>query len=210
MITEQDVYFAFRKAQANANDRGFRMPKDWDAFVAKMTEQNRNWLKQATMYFNTKFSNIDLDRYMACGFEIWKGFTYKQFLDDKVINLYISKDKSKKRQSEVTQREIEQSFNNISDFLKEVPRRPGYGQLQNFCKFRDGEVRVCINMYVQGKVDVMTLAYCVNRGYIQLTDDERALSPYLVQRYRELVENLQDVSGFIAEKERELNETDGR
>lgn len=210
MITEQDVYFAFRKAQANANDRGFRMPKDWDAFLAKMSEQNRNWLRQATIYFNTKYSNIDLDRYMECGFEVWKSFSYKHLLHDKVIQLYIQKDKIKKRQMEVTHREIEQTFNNIADYLADKPRRPGYNQLQNFCKFREGELRICINKYVQGEVDVMTLTYCVNRGYIQLTDDERALSPYLVQRYRELIENLKDVKPFIQEKESELDERNGR
>lgn len=210
MVTDQDVYFAFRKAQGNANGRGFRMPKDWGAFLEKMNANNKNWLRQATIYFNTKYSNIDLDRYMECGFEVWKSFTYKHFLDDKVIQLYIQKDKTRKRQMEVSHREIEQSFNAISDYLMDKPRRPGYTQLQNFCKFRDGELRICINMYVQGIVDAMTLTYCVNRGYIQLTDDERALSPYLVQRYRELLESLQDVKGFIKEKERELDEEDGR
>ena len=210
MITPQDVYFAFRKAQANAKDRGFRMPKDWDAFLLKMSDQNRNWLEQAARYFNTKYSNINLDTYMACGFDIWKGFTYKNLLHDKVIQLYINKDKTRKRQLEVSQREIEDTFNNITDFMVDRKRRPGYNQLQNFCKFRSGEVRICINMYVQGKVDVMTLAYCVNRGYIQLTDDERALSPYLVQTYRDIMDALEDVKPFIMEKESELDEDNGR
>jgi hypothetical protein len=210
MITEQDVYFAFRKAQANANDRGFRMPKDWDAFLAKMNANNLNWLKQATMYFNTKYCNLDLDRYMECGFEVWKSFSYKHFLHDKVIQLYIEKDKIKKRQMEVSQREIETTFNNIADYMRDKPMRPGYTELQSFCKFRQGELRILINMYVQGSVDLMTLTYCVNRGYIQMTDDERALSPYLVQRYRDLVLSLEDVKPFIMDKERELDERHGR
>lgn len=210
MITPQDVYFSFRKAQANAKDRGFRMPKDWDAFLLKMSDQNRNWLEQAARYFNTKYSNIDLDAYMTCGFEIWKGFTYKNLLHDKVIQLYINKDKRKKRQLEVSQREIDATFNNIFDFMKDKPMRPGYTELQSFCKFREGEVRFCINMYVQGKVDVMTLAYCVNRGYINLTDDERALSPYLVQNYRDTLDALETVKPFIMGKEKELDENNGR
>ena len=210
MITDQDVYYAFRAAQARAKDRGFRMPKDWDAFLAKMTPMNREWLQRGTIAFNTRFSNIDIDRYMSCGFEIWKSFTYKNLLHEKVIQLYIHKDKTKKRQLEVSQREIETTFNTIEDFLRDKPVRPGYTQLQNFCKFREGEVRICINMYVQGKVDVMTLAYCVNRGYIKLTDDERALSPYLVQKYRDILDALEDVKPFIAQKENELDEDHGR
>lgn len=210
MVTDQDVYFAFRKAQALANGRGFRMPKDFDAFLAKMTPMNREWMQRATIAFNTRYSNINIDVYMSCGFEIWKNFTYKNLLHDKVIQLYIHKDKTKKRQTEVTQREIETTFNNIEDYLRDKPRRPGYTQLQNFCKFRQGEVRICINMYVQGKVDVMTLAYCVNRGYIKLTDDERALSTYLVQKYRDILDALEDVKSFIIQKENEINEEHGR
>ena len=206
MITEYDVYYAFRKAQSLSNDRGFRIPKDWEAFKAKMNENNRQWLREAAMYFNTTYSNVDLDRYMMCGFEIWKGFSYKHFTHKKVIDLYIHQDKVTKRKLEVSRREIETTFNFISDELQGKPLRPGYNQLQNYCKFRTGETRNIINTYVQGKIDIMTLAYCVNRKYLILTDDERAMSPYLVQRYRELMENLQDVKGFIEEMEATLDE----
>lgn len=206
MITEYDVYYAFRKAQSLSNDRGFRIPKNWEAFKAKMNENNRQWLREACMYFNTTYSNVDLDKYMMCGFEIWKGFSYKHFTHKKVIDLYIHKDKVAKRKLEVSRREIETTFNFISDELRDKPLRPGYNQLQNYCKFRTGETRNIINTYVQGKIDIMTLAYCVNRKYLILTDDERAMSPYLVQRYRELMENLQDVKGFIEEMEATLDE----
>jgi hypothetical protein len=206
MITEYNVYYAFRRAQSLAKDRGFRMPKDWDAFKVKMNPHNAQWLKEAAMYFNTTYSNVDLCKYMECGFEIWKGFTYKHFTDKKVIDLYIHKDKVTKRKLEVSRREIETTFNTIADYMVGKERRPGYNQLQNYCKFRTGETRIIINTYVQGKIDIMTLAYCVNRKYIILTDDERAMSPYLVQRYRELMENLQDVKGFIEEMEATLDE----
>ena len=56
----------------------------------------------------------------------------------------------------------------------------------------------------------MTLAYCVNKGYIQLTDDERNLSPYLVRNYRDILDNLENVKTFVIQKENELNEKCGR
>jgi hypothetical protein len=210
MVTEYDVYYAFRRAQSLAKDRGFRMPKDWDSFKLKMNPNNAQWLKEAAMYFTTTYSNVDLCKYMECGFEIWKGFTYKHFTDKKVIDLYIHKDKVTKWKLEVTQREIETTFNTIADYMLDKPWREGYTALQSFCKYRTGETRIIINTYVQGKIDIMTLAYCVYRKYIILTDDERALSPYLVQRYRELMENLQDVKPFIETMERELDESHGR
>lgn len=206
MITNKDVYISFRRAQGNSSGRGFRIPKDWDQFLEKMNPNNLKWLNYATMYFNTTYSNIDLDVYMSCGFELWKGFTYKHLLNEKVINLYIHKDKVCKRKIEVTHQEIKDSFDNIFDYMLDKPIRPGYSELQNFCKFRDGEIRVCVNMYVQGNIDSITLAYCVNKGYINLTDDERALSPYLVKRYREILAQLEDIKPFIIQKENELNE----
>lgn len=210
MIKDQDVYFAFRKAQSNSKNRGFRMPKDFDAFLSKMSPMNREWLQRTTICFNTKWLNIDLEQYMACGFEIWKSFTYKYMLHEKVIQLYIHKDKTRKRKIEVTHRNIETTFYNIYDFLQDKPQRPGYKQLQNFCKFREGEVRTCINMYVRGKIDSVTMSYCVNKGYINLTDDERALSPYLVQKYRDMLDLLEEIKPFIIRKEAELDEGIGK
>ena len=206
MTSDFDVYAAFRRAQANANGRGFRLPKDWESFKGKMNKQNGEWLYKATMYFNTTYSNVDLDAYMSCGFDLWKGFTYKYFCDQRVIELYIQKDKIKKRKLRATTDEIEKSFVVISRYLEDKPIRPGYSQLQNFCKFRDGEVKNIINMYNRGHVDSMTLTYCMFRRYLVLTDDERVLMPYISQRYRELIESLQTVIEFIKTKEIELNE----
>ncbi len=206
MITEFDVYAAFRRAQANANDRGYRLPKNWNSFKERMNKKNSEWLYKATVYFNTTYSNVNIDEYMACGFELWKGFTYKHFCDPRVIELYIQKDKIKKRKLSSSKEEIENSFSFISNYLNEKPSRPGYTQLQNFCKFRNGEVREIINMYNRSKVDSLTVTYCILKRYIVLTDDERALVPYISQRYRELVENLQPVLEFIKNKEVELDE----
>lgn len=209
MITEFDVYYAFRKAQSLAKDRGFRIPKDWDKFLEKMNKKNAEWLYRAMVHFNTTYSNIDIDEYMACGFTLWKGFTYKHFCDPKILELYIQLDKIKKRKLDVSHHEIEKSFSVIKHYLNSQPLRSGYTQLQSFCKFRDGEVRIIINKYNQNEIDPLTLVYCISKSYVVLTDDERALMPYISQRYRELNENLQPVLEFVKQKERELDEGHG-
>lgn len=206
MVTEYDVYCAFRRAQANANDRGFRIPKDWDAFLLKMNKKNAEWLYKMMVHFNTTYSNIDIDEYMNCGFALWKTFTYKHFCDQKIIDLYIQRDKIKKRRMETTKEEIEKTFDYIQTYLNDKPIRQGYSQLQNFCKFRDGEVRIIINKYNQNVVDSLTLVYCLYKRYLVLSDDERAIIPYINQRYRELCENLQPFLSYMSEKETELNE----
>lgn len=209
MISEFDVYCAFRRAQADANNRGYHLPKKWDTFLSKMNKKNAEWLYKAMVHFNTTYSNVDINEYMACGFILWKGFTYKHFCDRKVIDLYIQRDKIKKRKMEMSYDEIEKSFDNIKYYLDNKPIRSGYTQLQNFCKFRDGEVRIIINKYNQNEVDSLTLVYCISKSYIVLTDDERALIPYISQRYRELNENLQPILEFVKQKERELDERNG-
>lgn len=154
MVSEFDVYCAFRKAQSLSKDKPYRLPKDWDKFLEKMNKKNAEWLYKCMVYFNTTYSNIDIDEYMGCGFILWKGFTYKHFCDRKIIDLYIQRDKIRKRKLEVSVGEIETSFSVIKSYLEDKPMRPGYNQLQSFCKFRDGEIRIIINKYNQNEINL--------------------------------------------------------
>jgi hypothetical protein len=207
MITDLDVYASFRRAQANYKGTGYRLPKDWESHKEKrMTDHNGNQLYKMTSYFNTTYSNINMDRYMACGFELWDAFTYRHFCDPKIINLYMTHDKQRKRKMKASVEEIDVTFEFLKREMGVKPRRDGYGQLQSFCKFRDGNVRLIINTYLKGKIDTMTMTYCIFQRYISLSDDERALTPYIADRYRELVENMQEVKRYIERKEIELNE----
>jgi hypothetical protein len=206
MITEFDVYAAFRRAQANHKGTGYRLPKDWKKHSeTKMTDFNRDKLYKMMVHFNTTYSNVDMDKYMACGFQIWSGFTYKHFCDQKIMNLYMQHDKQKKRQMQASVNDVDKTFAYIATRLQSLPRRSGYSQLQNFCKFSDGEVKLCINTYLKGMMDTTTLVYCIYKRYINLTDDERALTPYISERYRELVENMLELKSYIEEKERLLD-----
>jgi hypothetical protein len=208
MITEFDTYAAFRRAQANNKGTGFRLPKDWEKHrTTRMTVFNQEALYKMTVHFNTTLSNIDMDKYMKCGFEVYgTKFSYKNFCDQKILNLYMTHDKNRKRRMIASKDEIDATFKFLKREMGVKPRRDGYGQLQSFCKFRDGEVKFIINTYLKGKVDTMTLTYCIYKRYLSLTDDERALTPYVADRYRELVENMQEVKNYIEHKEMELNE----
>ena len=59
MITEEHIYNAFRKAQSLALSRPYKLPKDFDAFFAKMPENNKTILTLITRNFNTIWQNID-------------------------------------------------------------------------------------------------------------------------------------------------------
>ena len=102
-----DIYRQFRRAQAHKNNRGYRMPKDFDKhFSTKMSEKNREALTLATKFFNTKWHNIDPYRFFECGFELFKTFSYTQFFDPRVINLYVTRDKNHKRELKVSKQEM--------------------------------------------------------------------------------------------------------
>ena len=201
MITEYDVYCAFRKAQANQNGRGYRIPKNWDDFLGKMNKKNAEWLYKMSVYFNTTYSNINVDEYMSCGFTLWKSFTYKHFCDGKIIDLYIQLDKIKKRKMTATKTEIISSINYIYTYLdkSEINLMKGYTKLHNYCKLRDGQIRRIINTYNTNNIDSILLVYCIYKRYINLTDDERALIPYISTRFRELQENMLEVIDYIKE-----------
>ena len=95
ILTRQDVYVAYRKAQANHFSRGYRLPKDWDKHYQKMSTKNKNALTQVTHWFNTKWKEITPEEYFLCGFELLKTFTYHNFAYPPVIRLYIQRDKNK-------------------------------------------------------------------------------------------------------------------
>ena len=99
----QETYYLFRKAQADFNNRGFRMPKDFEAhFKKKLSLVNQKKLVKATNWFNTKWSNIDPYIYFTCGFELYKKrFSYIKFFEEKILLLYIQRDKNEKRQIRV-------------------------------------------------------------------------------------------------------------
>lgn len=204
MITPYQVYCAFRRAQSLSTGKPYRLPKSWEAQMAKMSEPNLRSLERTAGYFNTTYSAVDLEEYMKCGFELYKGFTYTSLLKKEVLQHYIQKDKVKKRKVNASKEDIDNTFENIHDYLNDVECRKGYSKLQSFCKDREGEVRKIINLYNKGLIDQMTFIYCINKKYIVLTDDERALIPYISQRYRDLLDNLYDVIEYIQEKEKGL------
>lgn len=199
MISEYDVYCSFRRAQAISKDRGYRIPKNWDDFLGKMNHKNAEWLYKMMSYFNTTYSNIDLDEYMKCGFELWKGFTYKHFCDGKIIDLYIQKDKIKKRKMTSSRESIDKSFAYVNNHLDNstIHCMRNYTKLHNYCKLRDGQIRRIIKAYNSNDIDSMLLVYCIHKGYIDLIDDERSLIPYIVPRYRELRENMLEMIDYI-------------
>ena len=202
--TAENIYFAFRKAQAGIKNHGFRMPKDFVKHMkSRMSEKNREALVLITKYFNTKWRNIDPYTFMVCGFDIFKNFTYTQFFDRKVINLYIDRDKNKKRELGVNKQAIVKSAAFIKKYMKEFD----ISSLGMYCKIKKDGMLLPIKHYVDNNVDKFLIVYLMKSGYIKLDDDHRAYVPYIVDQYREILLKNDEMIDFLEKIKKSLKGT---
>ncbi len=189
-----DVYYNFRKAQAESKGRGFRMPKDFDAHLnSKFSDKNREALLLATKYFNTKWTNVNIVRYFQCGFELFKTFSYIKFFDPRVMRLYVQRDKNIKREMDVNKKNIVDSVKFIRRYMKENKIHI----LRDYLQLANGNRKVIVDHYIHGSIDKFLLVWLVKTGRLILTDDDRACMTYIVHQYREIVEKLQEINGFM-------------
>jgi hypothetical protein len=165
-----------------------------------MKPQNREYLEKLTGYFNTTFSNIDIDKYMECGFQLWKTFSYHMFLRRNIIEMYKEQDKLKKRRIKKDMDRINDSMDFIIERVGDL-KRNGYNTLETYCKIKQGEMRLIVADYLKNDVDPLIFVYCIYYKYIKLTDIEREYCYTIVNRYRDLLDQMFEVEAFIKEKE---------
>lgn len=204
-MTPEEVYISFRRAQAFAKNRPYRLPKNWDKhFNTKMNKVNREALTKLSEYTITKWSNIDIDRLMQYGFELWKNFSYHQFLDRRLMSYYIEKDKLMKRSIKISKQKILLSFMYIKKYMKDNQLIDGYNILQSYCKLKDNHQRVIIRDYIKGKIDNILLIYCIHKKYLVLTDLERIQVFNITNKYNEYEAEMLKIKNVIEKMEKEL------
>lgn len=197
----EQVYYFFRKAQSETKGRGFRMPKDFVSHINnKFSVKNREALVLATKYFNTKWSNIDVYKYMQCGFELFKTFSYLKFFDKRVLNLYIVKDKNLKREMRINKKEIIKSVKFVKHFMIEN----NIDSISSYCNLTDGNQKVIIKHYIHNKVDKFFLVWLIKIGFLYLNDNDRSYIPYIISQYREILVKNEDILDFFNKLKRSL------
>ncbi len=209
MYTDYDIYVAFRAAQANSKGKAFRLPSDWETFKKnRMSKVNFENLTKITGYFNTKWSNLNIDTYMECGFTLYKTFSYTMFFNRPVIDLYIENDKQLKRRIKKNKKNIDTSFNIVNSIIG-INTLNGYNKLQMICKLKEGEQKKVIDLYLHNKFDSLLFVYCIYYKYIKLTDIEREQCYNIVGKYRDLLQlMLGEIEEYIRDKENEFNTAD--
>jgi hypothetical protein len=201
MYTEFDIYATFRKIQAEQKNRPYKLPKDWNRHFQNMSKANKENLSKMKDYMNTKWKNIDLEKYFRCGFELYKNFTYAKFFDQKIINLYISRDKTEKRDNELSKRSIIFS----AKFVKKYMKENNINSLKKYAWMKNGFQHICVNHYIRNQIDEYFLVYLIMKKYCILEDEEKTKIPYVIDNFRKLKHKLNKIKPFLHKIEEDLN-----
>ena len=197
MYSSLDIYLKFKAASR----KPFRCPKDWDITLGKMTPPNKKALETITSFFNTKWRNIDVDNFMSCGFELFPNFTYTKFFDERIVNLYITKDKIKKRECDLDKRKIVES----AKYIKSQMNSLGLPSLKHYARVRDEFSSLVIKDYLQNKVDAVLLAYLIHLKYLLPRDEDFAQMPYIFENMRSLRYKVISILDFLKMVEEKIN-----
>ncbi len=204
-----DVYTAFRKAQSNFFSRPYKLPKDFEYYCqTKMSPNNRENLEKLARNFSTRWQNIDIDKYMRYGFELFgKTFTYAKFLDRRLLKLYIEKDKNEKREVKIEKRTIIESAKFVKKFIRSVQVEPtDIPPLVQYGRLQIGRLSAAVSHYLTNRIDKYFLVWLIDQGVVRLTDQDRAMIPLIVDNYREYLEKVKRIETFMVRIKESINE----
>ena len=188
-ITE--VYLAYLKMKGIINNRPYRLPKEPDLSIEKLRQSNqKNYdnLKTLSDYFNTKWQNIDMVKYVECGFKLFPNFTYINFLNDKILKHYIQLDKIQKFHETINKKTLLKSFKFIQSQLHEL----NLTSLKDYCKYHENEISLIIEHYLQSKIDSYVFVYILMKRYLNLSKEERDKVQNLLNRITEFKSTVQN------------------
>lgn len=201
-MDDWDVYVAFRYAQGIAKGKGYRLPTDWPTFKEnRMSAKNRFYLESLAQNFNTIWHNIDINLYIQTGFELWKNFSYHQFKDPRLMEMYKRKVTVHMRKMRIGKETVLESLKYIKKYMKDRQTLNGYNKLETYCKLKDGHSHIAYQAYVTGKIDNLTMAFLMFKRYLKLSDIELGNMTVFMQNYRELVDEMLDIKKFIEKAE---------
>lgn len=196
----EHIYLQFRKAQADYNNRGYRMPKNFEEhFNNKFKEPNKKALIKITGWFLTKWSGIDPYKYFLCGFELYKkNFTYTKFFKEKILLLYKTRDKNEKREINNTKKALVDSAVFLKKWLKDCEYT-----FEEYLHARDGNQLIAVDHYLKNNIDATFFVFILRKGII-LTDNDRSQIPYVQKNYRKIVNYLDEIKDFTKKLEERL------
>jgi hypothetical protein len=189
MYTTFDIYTKHKIAQAISKGKGYRLPKDWEVYWNnKVSFEDKELIQKATDYFNTKWSDLNIDVFMSVGFEIYKNFKYQHFFEKKVIKNYIARDKNKKYISKDIRKEL-------VDSLKYVLKN--YENILSYCEIVENNRKKVIDDYIKNNISASFLCLLIKLGIVNFTEDDKALCPYIKSEYKNIKKKIDENKEFV-------------
>lgn len=206
-----DIYVKFRQSQSRFLNRPYRLPKDFELFVKKrMSENSRKYLESITQRFNTRWVNIDIDRYFDYGFELFgKSFSYNKFIDKRLIKYYIEKDKNLKRSDDKLKENFNKSILFLKDWISKNCNNTRISPITIYCNKSDEKVRLPIKHYIRGSIDKLFFTWLIKERYFTPKDYEIQYIPYISENFRSSLEKLNEFNDLI-ENTRSILENERR
>ena len=191
----KDVYVAFKKAQSSFLQRGFRIPKDFDAWLVKQSIPIQENLIGVSMAFSTRWQNVDPERYFECGFSLLGSkFTYKRFYDKQILLLYIEKDKNIKRQQGITREIFKKSKTFAERWMSQRNHSNDISLMKQYCMLKEGGIKAPLKHYLNNDIDKYFIVWLISSSLLQLEDEERMLVPIITGNYWSLVHEVNNVT----------------
>ncbi|MCK5018034.1 MAG: hypothetical protein KAS32_13340 [Candidatus Peribacteraceae bacterium] len=148
LYRQYDIYHTFKTVEAKVKGKSPK-PLTSDGYEKRISQKNKDLIQGVADQFNTRYSNVDLERYIECGFHHYKGFTYSLMQRDIVLNEYISRDSRIKRNATETALEVSQG-------LKYINR-----SLEGYVEERDNIQRRIISDYLHNNIGGTIVTYCI-------------------------------------------------
>jgi len=188
MIDAQGVYIAYQQARARYLNRPYKVPKDWDKVWAKLSEHSSKQIELLAKAFSTRWHNVNVDKYMDCGFELYgKSFLYNKFYERKILLLYIEKDKQQKRKTVNIKASYDKSNEYVLEWMNDRPHRDDISLYKQYCMMNDDGVRAPIQHYLKNKICRYMFTWLIKEKYLLLQDYEKELVPLINSQYRKIV-----------------------
>ena len=188
------IYQIFRRVQSTALNRGYKMPANWEQFWHnKLTKEQRETLRKCYRLSITTWQDIDLYTYFECGFELWKGFSYHQWFNVPVINLYIQKAKIHKK----VEVDIKKDLIESAKFVKQFCKDNNIETLKEYANLSYGSKLVCIEHFLKDKISKWFLCFLIYKKIVKLSKENWTRAPEINDNYAALIRELREIKIFI-------------
>lgn len=112
--------------------------------------------------------------------------------------LYKTKDKNEKREVRITKEGMVKSAAFVKKWMKDNQLT-----LEEYLHETNGNQKIAVDHYLKNNIDASFLVFLIQKGMI-LTDNERAVIPYVQENFRKIKFGLLDIEPFVKKLEERL------